>query len=247
MSGEDQINTAKEVTQVVREAAPTGQLRKEAEEVMNREMLATMAEMEAARGRVGDFCVTIGDGDNRTVILTSPIMLVQKTNEEERDYRIINNVTHALYVFARKDGFRAVNISVELSQSAESKVNAPLSNDERNSLISQHHIWRNVVEKGQQEEKELLDMFIRAIREKVGEVENTRYRLGRGFGSIIGEDRNPRCHDIPIGISDITDGEFVIEALKGSIKKRQDNDKLVLDVAPRTTRIATDVAKELQK
>jgi hypothetical protein len=56
---------------------------------MNREMLATMAEMEAARGRVGDFCVTIGDGDNRTVILTSPIMLVQKTNEEERDYRII--------------------------------------------------------------------------------------------------------------------------------------------------------------
>jgi len=246
-TSETVIETAQQVKAVVQEADPTKQLEQQAKEKMREEMRATMTEMEAARDRVGNYCVTIGDGDKRAVMLLEPMILVDHSSGIGADHRSTSDITHRLYVYAIEDGFRAMNFTTGVSNEViEPLSGKSLSPQQIEALKQQTRDW---AQRGSSQERQMLDMLRQAKDGKVGEDVRTKLELYRGpyLTSNIDERRDPYCYGYTQQISGVSDGTFVMEALGASIKATQERHQIGLNASTNATQIAGAVRSGLPK
>lgn len=241
------IEAAKQVKKTVQEADPTKQLEQQAKEKMRDEMRATMAEMESARDRVGSYCVTIGDGDKRAVMLAEPMTLVDHSSGIGADHRATSDITHRLYVYATEDGFRAMNFTTGVSNEVVEPLSGKtLSTQQIEAIKQQSRDW---AQRGLSQERQMLDMLRQAKNGKVGEDVRTKLELYRSpySTSNIDERRDPYCFGYTQQISGVSDGAFVMEALNTSIKATQERHQVGLNAASNTTQMAGEVRGGLPK
>jgi len=242
-----EVATAQGVKKVVQEANPTKLKEQQAKEQLRREMLATMTEMELARERVGQYCVTIGDGSTRAVLLVGPQTLIDHISGIGSDYRSESDITHRVYVFATQDGFRALNYTTDVNNQVVEGLSStgPLSPEKVAAIKKKSEEW---VASGRKQEGEMRSFINRAIDGKLPEEAEPRLKLYESTQSlVIDKRRDPYCYGDTKALQVVTDGSFVMQALSSSIKEVQQGHQSSLDRAAQAVQTAGSVRGAIAK
>lgn len=221
-----EVQTAEKVIEIVEDAYPMKLEDQQAKEQLRKTMLATMTEMEEARERIGQYCVTIGEGKTRAVLLLEPQTLTEHSKSVVlADYWLKSDKTHKLYVFATQDGFKALNYTTAIDNQAVIKDDEDLSTapitPEEIAAIKQKDKERAA--KGANQESKMLSLLNQAIDGKLPD--EVKYEIGfydkldpKAYAKHdIDERRDPCCFGFIRIVQYVTDGFFVIEALRSSI------------------------------
>lgn len=185
--------------------------------------------MEAARADKGPFCLTLGEGESRAVLLVAPVEGVEGTSEAPATkYRkaIAYKVKRDDYVLLTANGPRRVSFITEESASNKDQYDAERSKKERNEEQRLRRIIDEAIQKGQ---PNLPDSYFQEYRD--ADRKAVEFTL-----NIESPDKNPKNkirrntrrmtdeYDVWEGTSNagiVTDENVVRQALQNSLQKVQ--------------------------